>query len=264
MALELNEAANSLMLGVCLRLVRHPERMQTPPCLKTVEDEKGLVLAAMMTPPHKLVVYGHQGDLDEGARMLVTDLVSEGWHVPGVLGPSETARSLAAKWAEITGKRYEAIGQQQVLVLRNVKQVVFIPGQLRLATAVDIDLVTKWRCGFYTAVFGQADQEAERRAAKQGIAAGDVYLWQDGRPVSMAMKTRPTRHGISISLVYTPPELRGRGYASACVGALSLQLLESGWEYCALFVDSSNAAANRVYQRIGYEPVGDYDAYDFV
>ena len=53
--LELNEAANSLLLGVCLRLIRYPERGKTPPCLKMVEDENGPVLASMMTPPHKLV-----------------------------------------------------------------------------------------------------------------------------------------------------------------------------------------------------------------
>jgi hypothetical protein len=78
--LEMHEAANSLMLGVCMRLTRHPERVQIPPCLKTVEDEAGLVLTCMMTPPHKLVVYGHQGDLDEGARVLVEALArSRGW-----------------------------------------------------------------------------------------------------------------------------------------------------------------------------------------
>jgi hypothetical protein len=29
--LESNEAANSLMLGVCLRLMRSPEQVKTPP-----------------------------------------------------------------------------------------------------------------------------------------------------------------------------------------------------------------------------------------
>ncbi len=49
--LESNEVANCLMLGVCLRLVRYPERIESPPCLKTVEDDGDLVLASMMTPP---------------------------------------------------------------------------------------------------------------------------------------------------------------------------------------------------------------------
>jgi predicted GNAT family acetyltransferase len=79
----------------------------------------------------------------------------------------------------------------------------------------------------------------------------------------MAMKNRPTRNGISVSAVYTPLELRGRGYATACVGALSRMLLASGWGYCALFADLSNTAANCIYERIGYRPACDYDEYVF-
>ena len=77
------------------------------------------------------------------------------------------------------------------------------------------------------------------------------------------MKTRPTRHGISVSLVYTPPELRGRGYATACVGELSRKLLGAGREFCALFADLANPISNHIYERIGYRPVCDYEEYRF-
>ena len=76
--LELKEAANSLILGVCGRLARHPERVEAAPYLCTVEDETGLVLAAMMTPPHNLVVCGHQGDLLSAVGILVEDLAGGG------------------------------------------------------------------------------------------------------------------------------------------------------------------------------------------
>lgn len=39
-ALEENEAANNLMLGVCLRLRQHPERIKQPPFPATVDDER--------------------------------------------------------------------------------------------------------------------------------------------------------------------------------------------------------------------------------
>jgi hypothetical protein len=262
--LESNEAANSLMLGVCLRLIRYPERIKTSPCLKTVEDERGLVLASMMTSPHKMVVHGHQGDLDRGARVLVEDLVSERWMVPGVLGPREVSRSVGEAWAEITGGRCELERQQRVYALRKVKDLLPQRGGLRLATVADIDLVAEWRHDFQVEVFREAGREAARAAAELGVENAAIYLWEDRRPVSMAMKTRPTRNGISVSLVYTPPELRGRGYATACVGELSRLLLESGWRYCALFADLSNEAANRIYRRIGYEPTCDYDEYVFL
>jgi predicted GNAT family acetyltransferase len=259
--LESNEAANSLMLGVCERLARHPERVKVAPCLKTVKGQDGLVLAAMMTPPHKLVVYGHQGDIAGGARMLVQALVSEGWKVPGILGPSEVAKAVAEVWSEVTGRGYSLERQQAVLALRKVTGREPARGRLRRATEADVELVARWWYGFYREIFGEADREEANRGARLRIGEGDIYLWEDGQPVSMAMQTRPTRNGISVGLVYTPPELRRRGYASACVGELSRTLLESGWEFCALFVDLANVAARRVYERIGYTPVCDYDEY---
>ena len=73
----------------------------------------------------------------------------------------------------------------------------------------------------------------------------------------MALQTRPTQHGIGVGGVYTPPELRRRGYASSCVAALSQRLLDAGFEYCTLYTDLSNPTSNDIYQQIGYRPVGD-------
>jgi predicted GNAT family acetyltransferase len=262
-ALESNEAANSLMLGICERLARHPERIKVAPCLKTVADETGLILAAMMTPPHKLVIYGHQGNQDDGTRLLVTDLLSEGWQVPGVLGPSVAAKRLAEGWAAATGQGYTVEGQQRVYEVREVTSPVPERGRLRPATEADAELVTRWWCAFHVDIFGEADREQGHQSVTFRIEKGDIHLWEDGQPVSVAMRTRPTRRGISIALVYTPPQLRGKGYATACVGELSRLLLDTGWEFCALFADLANAPANRLYRRIGYKPVCGYDEYGF-
>jgi predicted GNAT family acetyltransferase len=262
--LESNEAANSLILGAGQRLATYPERIETAPCLKTVEDDNGLVLAAMMTPPHKLLVYGHQGDLDGGTSLLVADLLDEGWMVPGVMGPREAARCVVDRWVEIMGKRYRIERRQRVYELRQVKMQAPGRGRLRPATEGDIELVARWWFRFNAEIFGEADRDEARRAAELRIKDGDVYLWEDPEPVSMALKTRPTQNGVSVSGVYTPPDLRGRGYATACVCALSRLLLESGCRYCALFADLSNAAAIRVYEKVGYQPTWEYDEYAFL
>lgn len=67
----------------------------------------------------------------------------------------------------------------------------------------------------------------------------------------------------AVNLVYTPPELRRRGYASACVAALSQLLLDAGWKFCCLFTDMSNPTSNHIYQQIGYTPVCDFNEYIF-
>ena len=66
-----------------------------------------------------------------------------------------------------------------------------------------------------------------------------------------------TPHGIRIGAVYTPPVLRGRGYASACVAAASQSQLDAGRTRCFLLTDLANPTANHIYQAIGYRPVRD-------
>ena len=262
--LESHEAANSLMLGICGQLIRHPEQVKAPPRLRTVEDEDGLIVAALMTPPQKLVVYGHRGDLDGGIRGLVQELAGEGHRVPGVVGPSQVAQRVAEKWAEVTGKAHVLERRLRVYELREVLRPLPERGQLRLAMETDVELASRWSYEFTLEVFGRADREEAGRAARLRIGQGDIFLWEDGPPVSMAIKTRPTRRGISVGGVYTPQELRRKGYATACVGELSRLLLGAGWEFCALFADLSNATPNRIYQSIGYKPVCDYDEYAFL
>lgn len=68
---------------------------------------------------------------------------------------------------------------------------------------------------------------------------------------------------MAVNAVYTPPELRRRGYAASCVAVLSQLLLDSGREFCTLFADRANSTSNGVYRRIGYQPLGSFTQYDF-
>jgi predicted GNAT family acetyltransferase len=72
-----------------------------------------------------------------------------------------------------------------------------------------------------------------------------------------------TPNGAVISLVYTPPEHRRKGYGSSCVAALSQTLLSRGHKYCFLFTDLANPTSNHIYQAIGYQSVGDLYDYSF-
>jgi hypothetical protein len=80
----------------------------------------------------------------------------------------------------------------------------------------------------------------------------------------MAASARPTKNAIAVNTVYTPPENRGNGYASGCVAQLSQRLLDSGYKSCVLFTDLANPTSNKIYQNIGYKPVADFTAYEFI
>ena len=72
-----------------------------------------------------------------------------------------------------------------------------------------------------------------------------------------------TPRGVRIGMVYTPPEHRRRGYATALVGALSQRCLADGRSFCCLFTDLANPVSNAIYPKVGYRPVADVEEIDF-
>ena len=260
--LEQNEVANGLVLGICGRLRQAPSGTQGAVYLATVEDEDGLLLAAIMTPPYRAVLAGGERDCPEALAAIARDLEANGWHVPGVLGPVAIAAGFAAAWAHIAGRSATLSQHQRVHALSHVDHPRDSPGRLRAATAANIPQLAAWMEAFNRDVGEDGAADAEEMVRRR-VAGQDLYVWDDGRPVSMAGTTRPTAHGISIAPVYTPPELRRRGYASSCVASLSQALLDAGRSYCTLHTDLANPTSNDIYQRIGYRPVCDHDRYDF-
>ena len=89
------------------------------------------------------------------------------------------------------------------------------------------------------------------------IERQDLRIWQDERPASMAVAQGVTPNGCRVGYVYTPTELRGRGYASALVAELSQSMLDSGLNFCVLYTDLANPTSNGIYQRIGYNAICD-------
>lgn len=261
--LEIQETANNLILGLAFRLIKQPDFYPLPPLLAAVEQEGQPALAALMTPPHHITLAGFRPDLDQ-AYVLLGEALSKGaWPLPGVRAPAEAARDFASRWAAISGARIRPGHNMRAYELRKVIPARPVSGGMRLAEMSDLALAEQWIWEFALEAMGEDDRAAARRDAEFKIRARELYFWQDGRPVSMAAAIRPTRHGISVGAVYTPPALRGRGYASALVAALSQQMLERGCQFVSLFTNLANPTSNKIYQDIGYRPVCDFDEYHF-
>ncbi len=79
--------------------------------------------------------------------------------------------------------------------------------------------------------------------------------------MAMAAWTGRTANTVRINLVYTPLEARNHGYATACVAALSQEMLDAGVLSCCLYTDLANPISNAIYRRIGYRAVSDAGAY---
>jgi len=254
---EENEVLLGLMLGISLRLAENPLHYGTNPYLATVADHEDLQLIALMTPPHKLQVASFSGDSTKAIELLALNLQKGGWTVPAVLAEEELAKCFEAEWKVLTGVQSEHGMRQRIYQLCTVKHHDYPSGRFRQATAEDLSFAATWNASFHDDCFSSSNSKECTKATRTMIENGDLYIWEDPLPVSMAGFSRPTKTGVSVGSVYTPPEFRKHGYASALVASLSALALKNGRKFCTLYTDLSNPTSNSIYQNIGYDVVAD-------
>jgi predicted GNAT family acetyltransferase len=86
----------------------------------------------------------------------------------------------------------------------------------------------------------------------------DWLLLSNGTPVSYSVFNAVLPDIVQIGGVWTPPELRGHGYARCVVAGSLLAARAQGVERAVLFADPVNEAARRAYRSLGFRVVGDY------
>ena len=253
------EAENSLLLGICSDLLTFPDRFEFTPLLLTVRRESDAIAAALMTPPYDLVLTRLPSD---AAEPLAQYLAGRDVCLPGVVGPSPETGAFAECWAAQAGKSCRPGMRQRLYQCERVVPPDRSPGRLRPATDADVPLLARWRREYRREV-GFEEDEDHRAIIQNRIARRQLYVWEHDRVVSMACSGGRTAHGVRVFLVYTPPDLRRRGYATSCVASLTERLLESGRTYCFLAADLANPTSNQIYQKIGYQPVCDWQVWRF-
>ncbi len=261
--LAAREAEHNLILGLCSNL-RTRTYGPAPPYFAAVRREDRVVAAALRTPPFQAVLSTID---DPGALpLLVDDLLETYPDLSGVLARKEDARGFCALWQERTGATYRLKTAERIFRCIRVIPARPVGGELRRADPAERDLIVEWLIAFTLEALGP-DEDVSTVASIAdhwlGGAGRWLYIWDDGGPVSMAGASGETPSGIRIGAVYTPPELRGRGYASNCVAAVSQAQLDRGRRFCFLFTDLANPTSNKIYHAIGYEPVCDVDEYRF-
>ena len=213
-----------------------------------------------MTPPFNLMLTAAPR---EAVEAIARHLLASGRSVPGVIAPPDVALTMGEIWREGTGGGVDHAMAQRIYELDEVAAPDPVRGKLRRAGMEDHALVWEWIGAFAAEAGMPGTREGAERAATAMIAEGRGWLWENERPVSMAAWAGPTPNGVRIYAVYTPAELRGKGYASACVAGLSQLLLDSGRRSCFLFTDLANPTSNGIYRKIGYRPVCDMALYRF-
>ncbi|MFF8550481.1 GNAT family N-acetyltransferase [Streptomyces albidoflavus] len=223
--------------------------------------EAGEVSAALLwTPPFVPMVVG--GD-EAAARGLARVLAGGEGPAPGGVGaPVEQARAFAGEWARTTGQATRRTFRKRLYRLGTLRRPALPTGRARSAGEGDRATLERWHDGFAADV-GATVGLGAGAWVDAGLARGGIRLWEDGgRPVAMAVATLPVAGSVRVTTVYTPPALRGRGYAGAVTADLSARVTAGG-EQAVLFTDLANPTSNGLYRRLGYEPLAEFEEYTF-
>jgi hypothetical protein len=229
--------------------------------LWVVRDGSELVGAALQTPPYNLVLSRPTSPAALSALAETTD------DLPGIVGAVPEAEQFAELWSRRAGVRARTTMRQGVYALEQVTAEPDVPGSAHAATVADRELALRWMLAFADEALHEGGPGRDRAEAilDHRLSSPDagILLWElGGEAVSLAGWGGRTPNGIRVGPVYTPPELRGHGYATALTADLSQRLLdgdlfEGGRRFCFLYTDLANPTSNAIYERIGYRRVAE-------
>jgi GNAT superfamily N-acetyltransferase len=212
--------------------------------------------AFMHSPPYPV----HVAAMPPEAVPALADLLGgdDPAAVGGVSGDRAATDAFAAAWSERTGARATV---RRRMRLHRLGELVDPdpppPGRAVVGGPEHRDVLIAW----YEAFTAEIEDPAHdvRPQVEDRIAYGGTTLWlaDDGEPVALAGRTRIVAGQARVAPVYTPPEHRGRGYASGATAAATRAALEAGARELLLYTDLANPTANRLYARLGYAPVED-------
>ena len=244
------EIERALALKVARQARANDARFEKPTYWATFEEAGRIVGCAFRTPPHHVAVTR----LPPAAIPLLLESLKETYTVmSGISGVEPTASALAAvSFAD----RWRVQSRQWLWSLTAVDPPAAPAGTLRLATRDDMTAAWEW---------GTRDPEmpfTDPLFCAAFIRAAALHVWHDDGPRCMAAVLRQTQRSAALGIIYTPPEWRNKGYATATVAAWSRQVLDSG-QRCFFYTNAAFAPTTAICRKLGHDLVHESVDIDF-
>lgn len=269
--LEEHEAENNLIFGILetLRTNIHAYDPTYTPEMIAVFENTNIVIVSLRTPPYNQII--SYTEEKNSIPVLIDKIIENGVDLPGILGFKEGAQLFADIWTDKVRKNKILNMNERIYRLEKVNPQILDVNQFEVATTEDTDLLVNYAKDFIQDVYANSPQEQVERNRKQiaknmekWVSEGIVYtLRTNNTIVSITKASRDTPNGKAITLVYTPPKYRRKGYATELVAKLCQLILDEGKKFCFLFTDLANPTSNKIYMNIGFKPIMDVDDYRF-
>jgi len=254
------EASASFFSGMAHSLKRTPPRTGERVYLATVTDER--VFGTAMQREEAPVVIGESDPA--ACEAFAADLAGDLPQLQGVVGAPAGCVAFTRKWNELTGRGCRLRVRLRQHALTEVNDVPAAPGAPRVATDADVDWLIESQIAFIVEVDIPDPPARVRDWIPRRVARGEFRIWDDGRAVAFAGFNDAAPEFARVAPVYTLPDCRGRGYATALVAGLSRELIARGKRKLFLTTDVANPTSNAIYARIGYRAENDDCGFDFI
>ncbi|MEH2173949.1 GNAT family N-acetyltransferase [Nostoc sp.] len=134
--------------------------------------------------------------------------------------------------------------------------------QCRLPHPDELELLTQWCAAYSVETLGQRDTPTLTTASRLVIEARHSMamhwvLVEGDIPVAYSAFNASLPDIVQIGGVWTPPALRGKGFAKSVVAGSLLDARSQGVKRAILFTSDKNQAAQAVYRGIGFLPTGE-------
>ena len=208
-----------------------------------------------------------QAPLDLVGRLVETAVSASNRPVKGFLG-SQSQVETAVNHLKIksTAIQLDDLEKLYSLPLKNLR----VPPKLatgesrgRRTQLKDLELVAHWRVGYAVEAMGETDSPELRKRLKESIKKyqklGRLWILEDGgQPVAMTAFNATSKEAVQVGGVWTPPEFRSKGYGRSAVAASLIDARDEGVETAVLFTDENNIPAQKAYEALGFEHIGNY------
>lgn len=201
------------------------------------------------------------------ARLAQAVLHASGRPLMGIIGPDEQAQqardalSIPPERVQLDSQEYLynlALAELRLPQMLSARQV-----HARQALPADLEILAAWRMAYNHEAVGDGitpeNRAASRRQVERLHGEGRLWVLEDGgRVVAMTAFNADIGEAVQVGGVYTPPELRGRGYARAVVAASLLDARSAGAHTAILFTQHDNYPAQKAYLALGFQYLGNY------
>jgi predicted GNAT family acetyltransferase len=206
-----------------------------------------------------VLVQGEPDACGEAARAAVA---ASGRTVTGMSG--SWAQVIAARAALDLGDRRPKLDSRERLYAVSLNALRVPDARAgeccRRVESGDVPQLARWRVEYEVEALGAERTPAHELRTIQTFrpAASHWVFTVDGRRVATSSFNAELPECVQIGGVFTPPAERGKGYARAVVAGSLVEARAAGVARAALFTPQDHHAAQRAYEAIGFQVVGDY------